>query len=226
MSSGTLIRRYQRFLADIRLDSGEQITAHCPNSGSMRSCNTHGSQVMLSFHPNPKRKYQYTWEMIRIGSTWVGINTMLPNKVVADAIKLGKIPELVGFHKILTEQKIGNSRLDLVLEADYESCYIEIKNVTLVQNRVAMFPDSPTKRGVKHLNELIRLKRAGKEAVIFFLIQRSDCEYFAPADHIDPEYEQVLREANVAGVKILPYQARVSPEEISIHRRLDSILKQ
>ncbi|MDW7682297.1 MAG: DNA/RNA nuclease SfsA, partial [bacterium] len=189
MSSGTLIRRYQRFLADIRLDSGEQITAHCPNSGSMLSCNTPGSQVLLSFHSNPKRKYHYTWEMIRIDSTWVGINTMLPNKVVADAIKLGKIPELVGFHKILTEQKIGNSRLDLVLEADYESCYVEIKNVTLVQNRVAMFPDSPTKRGVKHLKELIRLKRAGKEAVIFFLIQRSDCEHFAPADHIDPEYE-------------------------------------
>ncbi len=219
---GTLIKRYKRFLADVKLEDGTIITAHCPNSGSMMSCNTPGSPVMLSYHDNPNRKYPYSWEMVKANSTWIGINTMIPNKLVAQSIEKGLIPEVAGYEKIVTEKKVSqHSRLDLMLERENELCYIEIKNVSLVQNGVAMFPDAVTKRGAKHLRELITLKKNGNRAVIFFLIQRQDGIYFAPADNIDPEYGKMLREAYSKGVEILPYRAIVTPEEIGIDCKIE-----
>lgn len=219
---GNLIKRYKRFLADIQLESGKIITAHCPNSGSMLSCSDPGMDVLLSFHENPKRKYAYTWEMVKVNSVWVGINTMLPNKLVAEAIELGKIKELAGYDKIFKEKKVSaNSRLDLMLQRKDETCFIEIKNVTLMENQAALFPDAVTSRGTKHLQELIKLKLAGNRAVIFFLIQRIDCELFKPADNVDPVYGQSLREAFAFGVEILPYRAFVFPHEIFLDRKLD-----
>ena len=219
---GTLIKRYKRFLADIELKDGTIITAHCPNSGSMLGCNTPGSKVLISYHNNPNRKYPYSWEMVKVDSGWVGINTMIPNKLVAESIEKGLIPELVDYEKLFTEIRVSqHSRLDLMLQRENELCYVEIKNVSLVQNGVALFPDAVTKRGAKHLQELITLKEQGNRAVIFFLIQRQDGESFKPADHIDPEYGKMLRNAFSKGVEILPYRAIVNPEEIRIDKKLD-----
>ncbi len=222
LTSGTLLKRYKRFLADIRLENGEIITTHCPNSGSMLSCNVPGSPVLLSYHDNPKRKYQYTWEMVKVDSIWVGINTMVPNKLVAQSIQAGLIPELTGYDQIHTEIKVSDhSRLDLMLENKMGKCFVEVKNVTLVQDGVALFPDAVTSRGTKHLNELIELKRKEHRAVSFFLIQRSDGNSFSPANIIDPAYGSALRQAYRAGVEILAYRAKVTPKEITIDRRLD-----
>ena len=218
---GNLIKRYKRFLADIQLKDGTLITAHCPNSGSMLSCDIPGSEVLLSFHQNPKRKYAYTWEMIKINSTWVGINTIVPNRFVYESIKENNISELTGYSEILREQKVGQkSRLDLMLRNENDICYVEIKNVTLVENGMALFPDAVTTRGTRHLHELINLKEQGHRAVIFFLIQREDGQSFAPADHIDPIYGTTLREAFARGVEILPYRAIVTPKEILLDRKL------
>ena len=219
---GTLIKRYKRFLADIQLSDDSTITAHCPNSGSMLSCNLPGSPVMLSYHNNPNRKYPYSWEMVKTNSIWIGINTMLTNKIVLESIKDNLILELSGYDNIVTEKKVSpHSRLDLMLKRGKELCFVEIKNVSLVENKIAIFPDAVTKRGTKHLNELIKLKTNGHRAVIFFLIQRQDGELFSPADNIDPEYGKTLRDAFSLGVEILPYRATVNPSEIKIDCKID-----
>lgn len=224
---GKLIRRYKRFLADIQLTDATFVTAHCPNSGSMLSCNNPGSEVLLSYHNNPKRKYKYTWEMIRINAIWVGINTQVPNRLVYEAIAENRIPELNGYSEILKEQKVGQrSRLDLMLREKEKLCYIEIKNVTLVENNVALFPDAVTSRGTRHLQELIELKEKGHRAVIFFVIQRTDGQYFSPADNIDPVYGQKLRVAHSKGVELLAYRAMVTPEIINIERKIDFRFKE
>lgn len=219
---GKLIRRYKRFLADIELESGEVVTAHCPNSGSMLTCNIPGSEVLLSFHENPNRKYAHTWELVKVNSVWAGINTQVPNKLVYETILAGEIPELASYVTVQREKKVGShSRLDLMLSNENESCYVEIKNVTLVENDVAVFPDAVTERGTKHLMELMKLHEQGHRAVIFFLIQREDARSFAPADKIDPKYGETLRQAFANGVEILPYLATVSSQEIRIQKKLE-----
>jgi len=219
---GRLIRRYKRFLADIELETGEVITAHCPNSGSMLTCNIPGREVLLSFHDNPNRKYAHTWEMVRVSLIWVGINTQIPNRLVYETILDGQIPEFIEYTKVQKEKKVGqHSRLDLMLSNDKETCYVEIKNVTLVENDVALFPDAVTVRGTRHLMELMKLREQGHRAVIFFLIQREDARLVAPADKIDAKYGETLRQAFANGVEILPYQAVVSPQEIRIKQKLD-----
>ncbi len=224
---GILIKRYKRFLADILLYDKTIITAHCPNSGSMLSCDVPGSEVLLSCHKNPKRKYTFTWELVKVNSIWVGINTIVPNRLVYESILQNNIPELTGYTEILREQKVGQrSRLDLMLRAENERCYVEIKNVTLVENGAALFPDAVTDRGTRHLEELIKLKKQGHRAVIFFVIQREDGEYFAPADHIDPIYGAKLRKAYSTGVEILPYRAIVNPEEIRIDQKLNFLFRE
>ncbi|MDZ7340925.1 MAG: DNA/RNA nuclease SfsA [candidate division KSB1 bacterium] len=216
-----LRQRYQRFLADVELADGTITIAHCPNSGSMRSCNAPGSDIQLSYHPAPHRKYAYTWEMIRVNSIWVGINTLIPNRLIPESITSGKILELQGYEKIQREPSVGpGTRLDLRLQQADASCYVEIKNVTLVENEVALFPDAVTLRGQKHLLALIDLHRQGHRSVVVFLIQRQDAQLFAPADEIDPEYGRLLRLAADAGVEILPYRAVVTPEEIYLDQRL------
>lgn len=223
--SGVLMRRYKRFMADIKLDNGQIITAHCPNSGSMKTCKTPGWQVMVSESNNPKRKLKYTWEMVHNGTCWIGINTHLPNKIVVEAIKNKKIPELIEYDDIKTEVKYGqNSRIDILLKKDDQFCYVEIKNVTLVEDGYYQFPDAVTERGQKHLRELEKMIAAGHRAVTLYLIQRSDGTTFKPADHIDPSYGQILRNVQQKGVEILPYQAEVTPEHITLINQIDFIL--
>lgn len=219
---GTLVQRYKRFLADVRLPTGEIVTAHCTNTGSMLGCKEPGSAVYLSLSPNKGRKLAYTWEMIQIKKAWVGINTLHPNRLVAEAIEAGTIRELLGYEVIRREVKVSDhSRLDLCLEASNRCCYVEVKNVTLSFDGVAAFPDAVSERATKHLKELIRLKRKGHRAAIVFVIQRGDCGYFRPADEIDPEYGRWLRRAVEAGVEPLPYVARVTPKGILLTDRIE-----
>lgn len=221
---GTLIKRYKRFLADVILDSGEAIIAHCANSGSMLSVNTPGAEVWVSPARNPERKLRYTWEMIRIGDCLVGINTQHPNLLAAEAVAAGALPELAGYNAVRREVKYGrNSRIDLLLEADGRPpCYVEVKNVTMRRDLTAVgpaeFPDAITVRGAKHLDELAAMKAQGFRAVMLFLAQREDCRRFALAADIDPLYAAGLARARAAGVEMLCYGCRLSPLEIAIDR--------
>ncbi|MSP40292.1 MAG: DNA/RNA nuclease SfsA [Deltaproteobacteria bacterium] len=217
----TLVQRYKRFLADVRLNNGELVVAHCTNTGSMMGCKEPGSAVYISRSENLNRKLLYTWELIKADNTWVGINTMHPNKLVPEAIEAGIIEELRGYDTIRREVKVSaHSRLDLCLEGKKGNCFVEIKNVTLATNGTAAFPDTVSERGTKHLRELMRLKRQGHRAAIVFVIQRSDCDTFRPADEIDPEYGRWLRRAIKAGVEALPYRAKVTPKEILLTERI------
>ncbi|WP_457576222.1 DNA/RNA nuclease SfsA [Desulfomarina sp.] len=217
----TLIYRYKRFLADVRLENGEILTVHCPNTGTMLSCSTPGSPVRLSISDNPKRKYPHTLEMVRGKGTWIGVNTSRTNKLVIEAIQKKLIPELSSFDAIRAEVKTSaDSRLDLMISRGEEKTYVEIKNCSLAENGCAMFPDAKTERGTKHLNELIRLKKEGYQTCIFFLVQRMDADRFSPASHIDPVYGKTLVEAGRKGVWILVYQAEVTPERITVVRSL------
>ena len=230
LRKGILLKRYKRFLADIRLDTGQEITAYCPNTGSMLSCDGPGSTVMVSYHDNPGRKFHYTWELVRINKNWVDINTMLPNKIVKEAIENKTIPEFINYEKIRTEVPYGeNSRIDILLQKNNSLCYVEVKNVTLVKDNIAFFPDAVTARGTKHLLELANMVKLGHRAVMFYLVQRMDADVFSPAKHIDSKYSQTLEKVHKTGVEILVYQAKISPEEITIKRslpfKLDHITK-
>lgn len=221
LQEGKLVRRYKRFLADVELADGSVITAHCPNSGSMLGCKEPGSPVLLSRSDNPKRKYPHTFEMVRVGSVWVGINTVLTNKLVREAIEQGKIKEFGKVDEVQSEVKVSDkSRLDLLLTKGNEKIYIEVKNCTLVENGMAMFPDAVTTRGAKHLQELLELKKAGHAAVIFFCVQRTDGERFVPASHIDQNYGKMLKDVCRQGVVPLAYQWDVQPAGIELFQQL------
>jgi sugar fermentation stimulation protein A len=220
--TGRLIKRYKRFLADVQLDNGSTVTAHCPNSGSMTNCSEPGRKVYLSQHNNPKRKLPYTWELIDMGSSLVGVNTLVPNRLVAEAVSAKAIAELKDFDTIQSEVKVSShSRLDLKLEkASLPPCYVEIKNCTLVEEGRALFPDAVTARGRKHLEELQILAKSGNRCVMFFLIQRMDAKSFSPADDIDPAYGNALRQAFAHGVELLAYDVVIDFKQIHVNRRL------
>ena len=217
---GRLVKRYKRFLADVRLDNGETVTAHCPNSGRMIACSEPGRPVFLSSHDNPRRKLKYTWELIEMPASLVGVNTLLPNRLVAHSIENGRVSELSGYDAVKREVKVGaHSRLDIRLSSRRKGhCFVEVKNCTLVENRVARFPDAVTTRGRKHLEELIKLAGEGHRAVMFFLIQRMDADFFRPADDIDPAYGRALRNAHAHGVEILVYDVCLDLDSISLNR--------
>lgn len=217
---GTLIKRYKRFLADVKLDNGEQVTAHCTNSGSMKSCIENGAEVYLSPVNDPKRKTRFTWEMIKINGDWVGINTGNPNKLAFDAIVKGTIPGLENYKTVKREVKFGDSRFDVFAENDTETCFVEVKNVTLKEGNYALFPDAVTTRGQKHLKTLMEVKKQGIRAVMLYIVQRSDVEIFAPAEEIDPNYASTLREAVAAGVEVIAMQATVTPDKIELSKKL------
>lgn len=228
---GILIKRYKRFLADITLDNGSQITAHTPNTGSMRGCSEPGSTVWLRDTKNPDRKYPLSWEMVEATSNsntnvLVGINTLLSNSLVEEAIRNGVVTELQGYDQIRREVKYGeeNSRIDLLLEHNEKpACYVEVKNVTLVEDNIAYFPDAVTKRGSKHLRELIAMVEQGQRAIIFYCIQRNDVREVQPADEIDPEYGQLLRTAINSGIEAIAYSAKISPVEIELVKSIPVI---
>lgn len=211
---GTLIRRYQRFLADVQLPSGETVTVHCPNSGSMKGCAPPGGAVFLSDNPSPTRKYRYTWELLRDGATFICVNTSRTNHLAAEALRAGAIPALAGYPEIRPEFRYGESRLDFQLRGERGECLVEVKSVTLADGSRATFPDAVTERGRRHLGELRRAVAEGKRGAMLFIIQRTDCDSFSPADAIDPRYGAALRESAAAGVEILAFRTRISPREM------------
>ncbi|MCB2108924.1 MAG: DNA/RNA nuclease SfsA [Rhodobacteraceae bacterium] len=219
---GRLIQRYKRFFADVELTSGEKVTAHCANSGSMLSVKEPGSRVWLSPATNPERKLKFTWEIIEVHGALVGINTGHPNRLVADAISAGQIKPLKGYPELKREQKYGkNSRIDVLLSGGGKApCYVEVKNVTMKRGPGAKipaeFPDSVTERGTKHLNELAAMVKSGARAVMFYLVQRCDAERFGVAADIDPEYASTLKKALKSGVEALCYGCEVNPHGITI----------
>jgi sugar fermentation stimulation protein A len=217
---GTLIRRYKRFLADAALASGEVVTAHCANSGSMLGLNEPGMEVWLSASDNPARKLKYSWELVRDGGALVGVNTMHPNRLAAEAIADGTIAELAGYAALRREVRYGrNSRVDILLtDAARPDCYVEIKNVHLKRGARAEFPDAVTARGTKHLGELSAMVAAGARAVMLYLVQRGDCDSFAVAADIDPAYAAALTEALNGGVEAFCYACRLTTREIGVDR--------
>lgn len=232
LKTGRLIKRYKRFLADVKLDSGEEITAHCANPGSMLGLAEPGSRVWLSQNDNPKRKLKFSWELIEVdlgaGPVLVGINTGLPNALVAEAIQSGAIAELSGYPALRREVKYGvNSRIDILLENnDLSRCYVEIKNVHLMRKSgLAEFPDSVTTRGKKHLVELSNMVSEGHRAVMVYLVQRGDAEEFSLARDIDVAYGEAFDAAGEAGVEALAYDCEITQQAIQVSRRIP-ILKQ
>jgi sugar fermentation stimulation protein A len=220
---GRLVKRYKRFLADVVLDSGEAITASCPNTGSMLGLTSRGATVWLSRSDSATRKYAHTWEMIEVdfgaGPALVGINTGHPNRLVAEAIAERGIEALAEYETLRREVKYGEaSRIDILLEdASRGRCYVEIKNVHLMRAAgLAEFPDCVTARGAKHLRELTQMVAQGHRAVMLFLIQRSDANDFSVAADLDPAYAEAFRTATAAGVEALAYRCRLSAEEIVV----------
>jgi sugar fermentation stimulation protein A len=223
---GTLVKRYQRFFADVRLADGTVVTAHCPNTGSMKSCWKEGDAVYLTHDPRPERKLAYTWELTATEGGFIGVNTARPNLVVEFALTSGWVPELSGFSAIKREVKYGteNSRIDLLLDVGGRPTYVEVKNTTLLEGDRVLFPDSVTERGQKHLRELIGVVAQGHRGVIFFFVNRPEGKTFSPADAIDPEYGKILREAHAKGVELLAYRAITTTDGISGLRKLEILL--
>ena len=219
---GTLVRRYKRFLADVALADGTEITAHCPNPGRMIGCSTPGSRVVLRDSQNAKRKLVYTLQTIDEGGTLINVDTSLPNACVEEAIREQAIPELAGYETMRREVPYGeSSRIDILLEDPERSrCYVEVKSATMARGSVALFPDAVTARGFKHLEELIRVVESGERGVIFFFISRGDVTSFAPADEIDPAYGAKLREAVERGVEAMAWTSTVRPESLRIAKRV------
>ena len=226
---GRLIQRYKRFLADVELDTGEMVTAHCANPGAMLGLNAPGNRVWLSLSDNPARKLKYSWEVVEAdfgqGPECVGINTAHPNAIVAEAIAGGFFPEFAAWPRLRREVKYGvNSRVDILLEGEGPgACYVEIKNVHMMRKRgLAEFPDSVTARGAKHLDELAGMVAAGHRAVMIYLIQMR-ADRFSLAADIDPTYARGFARARAAGVEAIAVCCDVTPEGVSIARRVEMI---
>lgn len=220
-----LLKRYKRFLADVKRPSGEVFTIHTPNTGSMLGCSTPGSYIWIRDAANPKRKYRYSWELSEMNDgTLVGVNTGLVNSLVSEAIHEGVIEELDMYPEIRQEVKYGQegSRIDLLLEGKgLPACYVEIKNVTALDDeKKAIFPDAVTARGLKHLRELQSVAMQGGRAVIFFCIQRNDPVAFRPAHEIDSAYANELKQAVENGVDAIAYKADVTPEGVRLCQQL------
>jgi len=221
--SGRLHQRYKRFLADVELESGDMVVAHCANPGSMLGLAEPGMPVWLSRARNPARKLRYSWELVMADGGLVGINTAHPNGIVVEALAEGLIVELTGYDTTKREVRYGrNSRIDLLLERDGRPpCYVEVKNVTLKRGATAAeFPDSVTQRGAKHLEELSDMVRSGARAVMFYLVQRSDCSRFEIARDIDPAYGRAFDKAVNQGVEVMCYSCSIRPEAIELGNRL------
>lgn len=209
--AGRLVRRYQRFLADVDLDDGRRVTAHTANTGSMRQCAEPGLPVLLSQSDNPQRKLAWSWELVQVNGHWVDINTHRANRVVEEALRSDVVAGLRGYD-VRPEYPYSSSRIDFMLEKGSEKVLLEVKNVTLCcQPGVACFPDAATTRGQKHLRDLMAAAGDGWRAIVLFLVQRGEATSFAPAEQIDPIYARLLREAGASGVEVLAYRTAVSP---------------
>ena len=218
---GVLVARYKRFFADVALDDGREITAHCPNPGAMLGLSTPGQACWLSRSDDPKRKLAHTLEMVEAGGALVGVNTLHPNRLVAEALAAGMIPELAGYPVIRREVKYGEkSRVDFVLEGG-DRCWVEVKGVTLSrQPGLAEWPDCVSARGARHVAELEAMVASGDRAVVVFVAQRDDCDRFSLADDLDPAFAGALARATVAGVEVLAYGCDMGPEAITLAGRM------
>jgi sugar fermentation stimulation protein A len=223
---GSLVKRYKRFLADVVLDTGEEITAHCANPGAMLGLVAPGNRVFLSKSDNPARKLAWSWELVEAdfgaGPELVGINTAHPNAIVAEAIGAGFFEEFAPWPTLRREVKYGkNSRVDILLDGEGRApCYVEIKNVHMMRRPgIAEFPDSVTARGTKHLGELSDMVANGARAVMVYLIQMN-AEKFALASDIDPAYAKAFAQARQAGVEAIAVTCKVTREEITVARRV------
>jgi len=221
---GTFIKRYKRFFVDINFRD-KIITAHCPNTGSMMGLLNKGSKTWFSKSNDSKRKLKYSLEIIEVGKNLVGINTLLTNKLVFEALNLKKIKNLIKFDNIKTEVKFSNStKFDFLISNSEEKCFLEVKNVTLLRNKkIAEFPDAITSRGTKHLTELINVKKKGFQSCILYLIQRHDCKAFKIAEDIDINYKIAFDKAIKAGVKILCYDCKINDEEVKLNNQIELI---
>ena len=219
---GSLVKRYKRFFVDIKYKN-KIITGHCPNSGSMMGLLNMGNKIWFSESDNLNRKLKYTLEIIEVEKKMVGINTLLTNKIVLEALNCKKINSLIKFNDIKTEVKFSNNtRFDFLLLNNKEKCFLEVKNVTLVRGKkMAEFPDAITSRGTKHLNELCNAKKKGYQSYILYLIQREDCDSFKIAKDIDEEYKIAFSKAIKSGVKILCYDCKLSNEEIKLNNQIN-----
>lgn len=215
--------RYKRFLSDIQLDNGTIVNAHVPNTGSMKTCWEVDWKVLVTKNDNPKRKMKYTLEMTHNGNTWICVNTSITNKLVKEALENKIITELSGYPEIKAEKKVLDSRLDFFLSGieNKPDCYVEVKNVTLKgPDNYALFPDSVSTRGQKHLKDLMKLKEDGFRSVMLYVVNREDCDTFSPAIDIDPTYASLLKQAYQSGVEVLVYQSSISEKEIVLNKRI------
>ena len=219
---GTLIKRYKRFFVDIRYKN-KILTCHCPNTGSMMGLLEEDNKIWFSKTDNPKRKLKYTLEIVKVKNKMIGVNTLLSNKIVLEALNQKKIKSLIKYNNIKTEVKFSNkTRFDFLISNDKEKCFIEVKNVTLIRKKkIAEFPDAITTRGTKHLKELIIAKEKGFKSYIFYLLQMEGCESFKIAKDIDVQYNLAFNEALKSGVKILCYDCKLSSKEIKLNNQIN-----
>jgi len=217
LEEGVLLRRYKRFLADVRRADESVLTVHCANPGSMRTCAAPGSRVRIRDAGNPKRRLSHDLEQVRSGRAWVCVNTAVPNRVIGAALRRRALRSLAGYDAVRAEVPDGRgSRFDFRLEAVGRCCWVEVKNVTLRQGREARFPDAVTARGLRHLESLASLVAAGDRAVMLYFVGRADVHAFRPAWEIDPAYAEGLRAATDAGVEVLPVRAVVTPAGVGV----------
>ncbi|MAV27638.1 MAG: DNA/RNA nuclease SfsA [Gammaproteobacteria bacterium] len=230
--SAELLKRYKRFLADVRLPDGHEIAIHCPNTGSMKNCAEPGWQIWYSTSDNPNRKYAHTWELARTHrGDYIGINSGKANELIAEGISEDRIAALSGYSSVRREVRYGEekSRIDLLLTAEGRpDCYVEVKSVTLLEQPVSrgvgFFPDAVSERGTRHLRELERVFASGRRAVLCFCVQHSGIREVRPAAHIDPAYAQALASAVDAGVEVIAHKVRMSPRSLTIGRSLPVII--
>ena len=219
--SGVFIKRYKRFFVDVQIEN-KVITAHCPNTGSMKGLLKEGNKVWLSKSNNPDRKLKYTLQIIEDNSSKVGVNTHLTNKIVLDALNNNLIKEFDKNIIIKPEVKFGdNTRFDFLITKKNYKAFVEVKNVTLTRkSKIAEFPDAITSRGAKHINELIKASKKGYEIYIAFIIQREDCNQFTIASDIDPKYSELLSTAVKKKLNILCYDCKFSSKGIKLNKKI------
>ena len=230
LHDGKILRRYKRFLADVDLDDGRRVTAHCPNTGSMRTCWEPGAPVQLVHSDNPKRKLAWTLERVDMGEGWIGVNTHRVNTLIAEAASGGEIPGLEALRDVRREVRVGETaghpaaRLDLLLSGECGQAYVEVKNVTLLEEGRLLFPDAVSARATRHLQVLQGLADSGRRAVILFALNRPEGQSFSPAESIDPVYAATLREVVANGVEVVAVRLRHGPRGIDVAGSVETVL--